>query len=104
MYGADDRSFSWFATLLRQISSPRIAEVGFYLWGEDVEELSSHDWDEIIAVLDTPRFKPLKRVAFHVWGDECNVGAITRLVSERFASFQERDLLVIDSTPDIACV
>ena len=60
--------------------------------------------DEIVAVLDTPRFKSLKRVAFHVWGDECNASAITRLVSERFTSFQERGLLVVDSTPDIACV
>lgn len=103
LYGADDFSFGWFPHLLSQVSSPYIEELGFYLWQEDLDELASSPWDEIVRLLGTPQFSSLKRIAFHVWGEEPVVSAIVATVQRMFAEFEERGVLRIDSTPDPAC-
>ena len=104
MYGADDPSFSWFPHLLSQVSSPYIEEVGFYLWQDDLAELESPPWDEIVRLLSTSQFSSLKRVAFHVWGEQEPTSRVVTVVRRKFARFEDREMLHIDSTPDPACV
>lgn len=104
MYEADDLSCDWFPHLLAQVASPYIAELGFYLWAGDLPALAAPAWDAIAALLATPRFSGLQRLAFHVWGDEPATREIAAAVRRRFADLDARGVLHIDSTPDPACV
>lgn len=104
LYGADDLSFSWFPLIIAQISSPYISEIGFYLWEEDLNELSSPVWDQIAELLVTSQFSSMTKVSFHVWGHEWLTRQIVATVQHKFAKLQDRGLLYIDSKADPACV
>ncbi|KAJ3548481.1 hypothetical protein NM688_g5292 [Phlebia brevispora] len=103
MYGADDISFTWFPTMLGQVTSPVIETVAFNLWEGDLDGVSSNAWDNIVYVLSSEQFAPLKKIAFHVWGDPAKTSNIVKAVKTRFTSFDERGLLHIDDVPDPAC-
>jgi hypothetical protein len=102
MYSADDLSFEWFPELLSQVTSPRMAEVGFYLWEKDFSQLSSSAWNKLSALLHSPQFSSLKRIAFHVSGKEDVKSQIVAIIKDNFARFEERGILHIDSEPDPA--
>ncbi|GJE91810.1 hypothetical protein PsYK624_079610 [Phanerochaete sordida] len=104
LYGADDLSFAWWPALLAQVASPYIEELGFYLWEDDLPQLASPPWDDIVRLVGQPQFESLKRLAFHVWGAEPAAGKIAAAVRRKFAEFDARGVLLIDSKPDPACV
>lgn len=104
LYGADDVSFDWFPLILAQVSSPYIEEVGFYLWEEDLDQLSTSPWTRIVDLLASPQFSSLRKIAFHVWGNEEATSQITENVKQKFTRLADRGILRFDSTPDPACV
>ena len=90
--------------ILAQVTSPYIEEVGFYLWEEDLDQLSSPPWTEIVDLLASSRFSSLQKIAFHVWGNEEATNQITDKLKQKFTSLADRGILHFDSTPDPVCV
>ncbi len=103
LYGADDKSFDWFPTLLAQVCSPYIETIAFYLWENDLEGLSSPVWDDIARLLSSKQFMSLKNIVFHVWGNQDKASAIIQAVKVRFTTFDKSGVLQIDDVPDPVC-
>lgn len=100
LYGSNDLAVSWFPTILDTINSAVIEEIIFWLYQDDEINIDSSYWDDVVTILSTDQFDSLKRITFHISGDEDSALKMTGAVQERFDHFRERGLLHIDNKSD----
>ncbi|CAL1713438.1 unnamed protein product [Somion occarium] len=99
-YQADDQSFTWIATMLEQITSPRIRTVSFALWQGDLDQIqSSDDWDKITALLSSEQFRSLQGVEFHILANDEEKEKMVSILEYRLSGLKNRELLKFDLNP-----
>lgn len=114
LYGSDDIAVSWFPMMLSTIVSIDVEDVVFNLWGGkedlnhpdrmgDLAMINDPHWDDVLSILSGAPFIGLKRVIFHVSGQEEGIASLTAAVKKKFNRFEEMGILFIDNQEDEDC-
>lgn len=100
--------------MLSTIVSSDVEDVVFNLWGGkedlnnpdrtgDLAMINDPHWDDVLSIISGAPFIGLKRVIFHVTGQEESVVSLTAAVKKRFNRFEEMGILFIDNQEDEDC-
>jgi hypothetical protein len=100
--------------MLSTIVSSDVEDVVFNLWGGkeyfhsperrgDITMINDSHWDDVISILSGAPFIGLKRVIFHISGQEDSIDSLTTAVKKKFHRFEEMGILFIDNQEDEDC-